>query len=198
MSTFARDIASAVSEGSRAWFLLTARGGTEFPDPLAATYRNRLQSSIELALAASSLTDIDKLPEAVDVVLATEERIVVRLPSDPLVAFDGSGAFSMGSGFRRELDALDDLAVRHARVDLELCVVAQSEPDRAHPDPDGWNRARLDYLDEAIGEAGHRSRLAACTQAELPFQTRALDEGDPCAGYLEPLTRQALLIIRAD
>jgi len=146
MSSFARDLVRAVSDGHRAWILLQEGIDPAAEDPSAGLYRNRLAAGIELGLVSGSLDDMDALPRALDAALAHSDSILVRLPSDPLVAFDGHGPFTMGSGFRRELVALGEVAERRPSLDFELCVVALQQPTKAHPDAAAWDGARLDYL----------------------------------------------------
>ena len=194
MSSFARDIVEAVAEGSRSWTLLMDGQA----DPMTDLYRVRLAAGMELALASGSLDDIDRLPEALGEVLRGGQSISVRLPSDPMVAFDGAGPFAIGSAFRRELNALADLAVRRGSIHYQLCVVSQSRVTKAHPEPQAWNIQRLDYLQEALSDSGHRDRLAVCPSSLTLTDSEPLGDDDPCDPYREALTSQTLLLMSSD
>jgi len=195
MSTFARDLVRAVSDGHRAWTLLLEKIDAAAVDPSADLYRLRLASGIELGLVSGSLDDMDALPRALDVALATGEPLVLRLPSDPLVAFDGHGPFTMGSGFRRELGALTDLAERRSELDFELCVVGLQQPTKAHSDPAAWDGARLDYLDQATAESG--GQISVCRSAVGVPDSQPLGDDSPCEPFRDALFSQTLLVIDA-
>ena len=195
MSSFARDLVRGVSDGSRAWTLLLEKIDPTAPDPSADLYRLRLGAGIELGLISGSLGDMDGLPRALDAAIAHSGSLVVRLPSDPLVAFDGHGPFTMGSGFRRELDALSDLAERRQGIDFELCVVDLQEPTKAHPDPAAWDGARLDYLDQATAESS--GRIGVCHGALQVADSQPQGDDSPCDPYRESLFSQTLLVISA-
>ena len=194
MSSFARDIVVAVAEGARSWNLLMDGQ----PDPLADTYRVRLAAGMELALASGSLDDIDRLPEAVGAALQGGNSMTLRLPSDPMVAFDGAGPFAIGSAFRRELNALADLSVRRGSIHYELCMVDQDYETKARPDAGAWNAARRGYLLEALREASHDDHLDVCAAGVTIEDAPPVGDDDPCDPYREALPTQTLLLISSD
>ncbi len=151
-----------------------------------------------LGRASGSLASTDRLPEAVGAALRGGHALTLRLPSDPMVAFDGGGPFAINSAFRRELDALADLAIRRGAIQYDLCMVAVDHEARAHPDPGKWNAQRLDYLREALKESGHHNDLGVCGSGVKVLDGVPMGDDDPCDPYREALSSQTLLIISSD
>ena len=196
MSSLAADLVGACAVGSRSWRqLMGALLSAEQPmpsNPATGLYRRRLAEGLELALLSASMPEADELRLALETVAG--EPIAVRLPSDPLVTFDGTGPFAMGSGFRREIGALATLASQEPTIALELCVVASPAVGRTRKTGPQWDAERLGYLNEAIAEAGAESRIQTCETALEPV-TLTDEELLTCGALVAPVAKQGLLLM---
>jgi len=198
MSSLAADLVGACAVGSRSWQqLMGSLLSPEQPvpaNPASDLYRRRLAEGLELALLSSSMPEADELRIALETIGA--DPIAVRLPSDPLVAFDGKGSFAMGSGFRRELGALATLAGEEPSIVLELCVVASPAVGRTRKTGPQWDGERLGYLGQAIVESGAEAHIKACEAALEPV-TLTDEELLTCGALVAPVASQGLLLVSA-